>query len=999
MMGIDPMMFELFREEVKAHADTLASGLVAAEANPGDPTLLEALMRAAHSIKGAARIVNIDTAVRLAHVMEDALVAAQNGHIRLRACDIDTLLKGADVLAGLAALAPETSAAWEAQNAAVVAALEPQFEAMAKGDPAPAPVVAAPAPPPVVAAPPEPPAAPPRAASDPFPPVPALAPVAIPSEPFALPAGHSMLDLFREEARAHLHAVSRALPALPTDPTAAEPILDALKQLRGAARLVRCEPVGTVAAALSAFVRAAREGKAQLGPSAQEWLRYAVTEMAGALATNDETFAGWATASAPALASVADAFGKATAAAAEVRVAPAASGSASPPAPPAPLTEARAEKETRAPSAVASAASPPAPLPEVKGEKPLLATSAPHDAPNAAPPAPSGKGAGAGPSGDRPSAPVSPPAPASPPPPPAEAVVRVAAQSLNRLMGLAGESLVQARWLPTFSTALLKLKKHQERLATVLDTAFHAASAGAPAEQLADLLADARKQWSACRTDLSAKTSAFDDHAARAEDLNARLYREVIASRMRPLADGIHGLPRLVRDMARSLGKEAKLVVHGDRTEVDRDILDKLESPLSHLVRNAVDHGLEPTDVRREAGKPAAGTITLEARHRAGMLHVTVADDGSGIDLARLRKKIVERGLNSAEVTERLTEAELLEFLFLPGFSTAAAVTEFSGRGVGLDVVMDTVRKVGGNVRVTTSPEKGTQFHLQLPLTLSVIRAVVVDVAGEPYAFPHNRIDRLVRVRREAVRSLEHRQFVNVDGANVGLVLAGQLLDIPAPAPQTEDLAVVLLSDGTGGEYGLIVDSFRGEQDLVVRPLDARLGKVPNLSAAAILDDGSPVLIVDVEDLLRSMDQFIQTGSLVRCETRPPGAGRRKRVLVVDDSITVREVERQLLLQKGYEVAVAVDGMDGWNKVRAERYDLLVSDIDMPRMNGLQLVQAVRADERLQDMPVIIVSYKEREEDRIKGLEVGANAYLTKSSFHDNRFMEAVTDLIGPADR
>jgi two-component system sensor histidine kinase and response regulator WspE len=576
-------------------------------------------------------------------------------------------------------------------------------------------------------------------------------------------------------------------------------------------------------------------------------------------------------------------------------------------------------------------------------------------------------------------------------------VVRVTAQSLNRLMGLAGESLVQARWLPSFSTALLKLKKHHDLLAAMLDTAVHAATGGMPPNQLVDLIAEARLQWAACRQDLNAKASAFEDHAARVEDLNARLYREVIASRMRPFGDGTHGLPRLVRDMARQLGKEARLVVLGDRTEVDRDILEKLESPLSHLVRNAVDHGLEAPAVRTTVSKPAAGTITLEARHRAGMLHVTVSDDGAGIDLARLRQKIVDRGLNTPEVVARMTEAELLEFLFLPGFSTARSVTEFSGRGVGLDVVQDTVRKVGGNVRVTTAPGKGTAFHLSLPLTLSVIRAVVVDVAGEPYAFPHTRIDRLLRVPRTAVRSLEHRQFVTVDGQNVGLVMAGQLLDIPSPTPNVPDLPVVLLSDGLGA-YGLIVDAFRGEQDLVVRPLDARLGKVPNLSAAAILDDGSPVLIVDVEDLLRSMDQYIQAGSLVRCETRPSGPGRRKRVLVVDDSITVREVERQLLLHKGYEVTIAVDGMEGWNKVRAERYDLLVSDIDMPRMNGLQLVQTVRADERLRDLPVIIVSYKEREEDRMRGLEVGANAYLTKSSFHDNRFIEAVVDLIGPAE-
>jgi two-component system sensor histidine kinase and response regulator WspE len=282
-------------------------------------------------------------------------------------------------------------------------------------------------------------------------------------------------------------------------------------------------------------------------------------------------------------------------------------------------------------------------------------------------------------------------------------------------------------------------------------------------------------------------------------------------------------------------------------------------------------------------------------------------------------------------------------------------------------------------------------------LTLSVIRAVVVKAAGEPYAFPHTRIDRLLRVPRSSVRSLEHRQFVTVDGQNVGLVVATQLLDIPATPPTGDDLAVVLLSDATG-TYGLVIDSFEGEQDLVVRPLDPRLGKVPNLSAAAILDDGSPVLIVDVEDLLRSMDQYIQTGALSRCDTRASGPTRRKRILVVDDSITVREVERQLLLHKGYDVVVGVDGMDGWNKVRAEKFDLLVSDIDMPRMTGLQLVAAVRADPNLRDLPVVIVSYKEREEDRLRGLEVGANCYLTKSSFHDNRFIEAIEDLIGAAE-
>ena len=280
--------------------------------------------------------------------------------------------------------------------------------------------------------------------------------------------------------------------------------------------------------------------------------------------------------------------------------------------------------------------------------------------------------------------------------------MRVTAQSLNRLMGLAGESLVQARWLPSFSTALLVLKKHHDRLAVFLDSAFHSAAAGAPADQLALSIADARRQAAMCRSDLTDKSTDFDDHAARAEDLNSRLYREVIVSRMRPFGDGVHGLPRLVRDMSRSLGKEAKLVIDGEQTEVDRDILEKLESPLSHLIRNAVDHGIEPPEIRTGAGKPAAGTIRLEARHRAGMLQVTISDDGGGVDLEKLRRKIIDRGLSSTEVVRKMHEAELLEFLFLPGFSTAKVVTEFSGRGVGLDVVQDTIRKVGGSVRITT---------------------------------------------------------------------------------------------------------------------------------------------------------------------------------------------------------------------------------------------------------------------------------------------------------
>jgi two-component system sensor histidine kinase and response regulator WspE len=450
--------------------------------------------------------------------------------------------------------------------------------------------------------------------------------------------------------------------------------------------------------------------------------------------------------------------------------------------------------------------------------------------------------------------------------------------------------------------------------------------------------------------------------------------------------------------LARELGKQARFEVVGETTGVDRDILDRLEAPLNHLIRNALDHGLEMPDDRRAVGKPLMGTIHLEARHRAGMLQIVLADDGRGIDLDRLRAKVVERGLTTSAVAVQLGETELLDFLFLPGFSTKEHVTEVSGRGVGLDVVQSMVHSVRGSVRVTSRPGKGTRFILQLPITVSVIRALLVEIAGEPYAFPLSRIDRIFMLDRNDLRELEGKQHAMLDDQPVGLVEATRVFDLPSNyTPRAgEPLPVVVASDRSH-RFGVVVERFLGERDLRVSPLDTRLGKVPNINSLSVLENGWPVLVVDVEDLIRSIDNLLsgrRLGKLaaqeVERQVRAP-----KRVLIVDDSITVRELERQLLENRGYTVDVAVDGIDGWNAVRSAHYDLVVSDIDMPRMDGIQLVQHIKDDARLKAIPVVIVSYKDREEDRIRGLDAGANFYLTKSSFHDQTFLTTVADLIG----
>ena len=574
----------------------------------------------------------------------------------------------------------------------------------------------------------------------------------------------------------------------------------------------------------------------------------------------------------------------------------------------------------------------------------------------------------------------------------------MSADSLTRLVGLAGESLVETRQLRPFVDSLLHLRAaHVELCDTfaVVEEKLKGEDVSIPSPLLG-MLARVRERADQCLLSVMKQAEDFESFARRNEDLSGRLHHEVIVSRMRPLADGIRGFPRLVRDIARTLEKQVRFEVRGDQTGVDRDILDKLEAPLSHLIRNALDHGIEPASIREAAGKPAMGTIRLEARHRAGMLSITLTDDGRGIDSDTLRAKAISKGLVARQVADQLSTVELLEFLFLPGFSTKEEVTEISGRGVGLDVVQTMVKAVGGTVRVSTQLGRQTAFTLQLPITMSVIRALLVDVGGEPYAFPLTRIDQIVFCHHDDVRTIEGRQYFERDGLSIGLVMASQIFELTPVGPPADPMPIVVISD-RGQQFGMVVDAFLGERDLEVRPLDPRLGKVPNMNSASLLENGNPVLIVDVEDLVRSIDNVLMGRRLSRVEFErlAEQARQRKRILVVDDSITVRELERQLLQARGFAVDVAVDGMDGWNAIRSARYDLVVSDVDMPRMDGIELVTLIKNDPASKDIPVVIVSYKDREEDRLRGLDAGANRYLTKSSFHDETFVRTIIDLIG----
>ena len=579
-----------------------------------------------------------------------------------------------------------------------------------------------------------------------------------------------------------------------------------------------------------------------------------------------------------------------------------------------------------------------------------------------------------------------------------ERVLRVTAQRLNSLLDLSSKSLVETQRLKPFLVSLQRLKRMQSTNLRAMDTLNEQLKVTGISHEAVEALADARRILSESQHLLSEQTAELDEFCWQAGQRAQLLYDTALACRMRPFADVLVGQERMVRDLGRALGKQIRLEIEGEKTQVDRDVLEKLEAPLIHLLRNAVDHGIEPPEQRLLAGKPAEGLIRLRISHQAGLLVLELSDDGAGVDLDRLRRTIVERQLSTESTVAQLSEEELLTFLFLPGFSLRDTVTEVSGRGVGLDAVQHMVRLLRGAIVLEHTPQHGSRFHLEVPLTLSVVRSLVVEVADEAYAFPLAHIERMCDLQPEDIVQLEGRQHFWHEGRHVGLVAASQLLQRQPSQSDDETLKVVVIRE-RDAVYGVAVERFIGERTLVVLPLDPRLGKVQDISAGALLDDGSPVLIVDVEDMLRSVDKLLNTGRLERIDRRNRHTAEltRKRILVVDDSLTVRELQRKLLINRGYEVAVAVDGMDGWNALRAEHFDLLITDIDMPRMDGIELVTLLRRDSRLQSMPVMVVSYKDREEDRRRGLDAGADYYLAKASFHDDALLDAVVELIGGA--
>lgn len=501
---------------------------------------------------------------------------------------------------------------------------------------------------------------------------------------------------------------------------------------------------------------------------------------------------------------------------------------------------------------------------------------------------------------------------------------------------------------------------------------------------------------------LEAKASRMARAAIQDRRSAGRLVDELLDDSKRllllPFSTVSGAFPKLVRDLCREQDKEADVVIEGEEVQLDKRILEEMKDPLVHILRNCVDHGVERPEERRKKGKPPRATIRIRARPVNGSkVELVVSDDGAGIDIGRVKASAVRHGAIGEAEAASMTERDALNLIFRAEVSTSPLITRVSGRGLGLAIVRERASRLGGSAEARSEPGSGTSFHIQLPSLLATFRGLQVEAAGRAFVFPLTHVERVGRVKAGDIRSVEGREAVSVEGRPLSLARLADLLELPHPAaaaPEPDHLPFLVVASADE-RLAVVVDAVTGEEEVLVKPLRKPLVRVRNIAGATVLGSGRVVPILNVGDLVQSARSVVRRAAPEAVS--PERAGEAKSLLVAEDSITSRMLIKGMLETAGYRVSTASDGMEALARLRSERFDLLVSDVEMPRLGGLDLTLRIRADRRLAELPVVLVTALETREDRERGVEAGANAYIVKSGLEKDSLIEAVRRLVGPA--
>lgn len=565
--------------------------------------------------------------------------------------------------------------------------------------------------------------------------------------------------------------------------------------------------------------------------------------------------------------------------------------------------------------------------------------------------------------------------------------IRVGVDKVDNAVRLVGELAVGRKKSEHTLSILKELQRVARRHAKRLRQMFQGNHLELPKELQTELIDESLQLLKGIENTFK---EGRDEVAMREIAIN-ELHEDVLKMRMLPLSIVFDTFPRAVRDMAQYFNKQIELRITGEDTTLDKKIIEKLDGPLIHILRNCVDHGIELPEKRIAQGKPATGLITITAYHRSGHIKIEICDDGRGIQLEKLKQRAIQRGILSEEKARTLGDAELLNLVFLPRISTSEIITDISGRGVGMDIVKANIEQLKGSVSLSSKPGRGTSCVLMVPLTLTTLHSLIISSQNKLFAVPINLIEETLQI--------PSHEFIQVVGHNAirlrnQIIYVLNLADVLGLVPKKNELQeqhFVLIARVDGKRVGLIVDGILDEQDVVVKQLPIHMQKVKTIAGATISSDNTIILILHIPEIVELVKQVtIETRKDRPAETEaiPP------RILVVDDSINTGEIEKRILESCGYQVDLAKDGVEAIEQVENVRYDLIVTDIEMPRMDGFTLTEELRNMPRYADVPIVIVTSRERETDKKRGLQVGANAYIMKGDFEQRSLIETVKSLV-----
>jgi two-component system chemotaxis sensor kinase CheA len=573
---------------------------------------------------------------------------------------------------------------------------------------------------------------------------------------------------------------------------------------------------------------------------------------------------------------------------------------------------------------------------------------------------------------------------------PTSEVVRVELARLDTLLEGLSEAVVQ---LGGLRGAVESLGQAQHGAGGLIEQlSAPVASSGSPAER-ARWLARVLSTAEGLRSVLVKAGRQLGGGLGQVESELARLRDGAHTLRLVPAQTLFGPLELAARDAAASLGRQVELYAEGGDIQIDGHVLAAVRQALVHVVRNAVDHGVEPPEERRAVGKPPTGRFSLKVQRRGGRVSFRCEDDGRGVDLGRVRQVAVERGLVSASEVDTLDEQGLLELLFQPGFSTARTVTEVSGRGVGLDVVRDMVRRLKGEVRLTSRPGLGSCLTMEVPLTLASLEMLGVEAGGQRLLLPLESLSGAIHLPAEAVSWTGARASISHEGEALPFLPLVDALGSTSSAQRPRTWSVLVLDAGSAGRAAVGVEKLLGISRRVSRPLPATVPNLPLVAGASFDEQGLPLLLLDAAGLVRR----VQAGSSGGVPQARPS--RRHLILVVDDSVTTRMLEKSILEAAGYQVELAASGEEGYEKARRGGHSLAIVDVEMPGISGLELTRRIRATPSLQTLPVLMVSSLATEEDKRRGREAGVSAYIVKGEFQQHGFLDTVARLTASGRR